>query len=602
MIQSVDLISIDNHFGDIVSRLSADGGENVFLASALASMATRVGHACLDLSAWAGGSVVTHGDESYRCPELSPWLEELSASSAVGTGRYVTPLVLENSRLYLRRYWEYENDVAKFIIARGSHLDAELDMDSLVEAVGRLFPDQTDGCNWQRLAAMAAVLRPFVVINGGPGTGKTTTVARIIALLVEQQSENEKLRIALAAPTGKAVMRLQGVMAGVKKNLACSEIVKELIPTKVTTLHRLLGSRKDSPFFNYDQKNKIPYDLVVVDEASMIDLPLMAKLMRALRPETKLILLGDRNQLASVEPGAVLGDICSRAVVPVFSREFLGKVSSVTAVDAIPATGDGQADSLVELQDSHRFATDSGIDLVGRAINLGDSGAALAVFHDARYPDVVWRDIKDGGQLRRELASRFNHHPPGWFGVDDSNLALPCLDSFQVLCAVRQGVFGVDQVNLYIEEVLSEKSDVCAESLCYQGRPVMVVENNYELQLYNGDTGIILADPAKGGELQAFFPGGEGANGSRKVPLVMLPDHKTAYAITVHKSQGSEFDEVVVILPDWQSAVLSRELLYTALTRARLRVEVWGNSEVFKATVETEISRHGGLRDKLRLT
>ncbi|MEN8134453.1 MAG: exodeoxyribonuclease V subunit alpha [Thermodesulfobacteriota bacterium] len=598
MVQSINLAAIDNHFGEFASRLSAGGGENVFLAAALASMATRAGHACLDLSAWAAASVIAADGSSYSCPELALWLAELTSSSAIGSGHDVTPLVLEDDRLYLRRYWEYEDDVAKFVIARGQAPAAEVAMEFLGEAMARLFPAQIAGCDWQRVAALAVILRPFVVITGGPGTGKTTTVARIIALLIEQQYGNENIRIALAAPTGKAVMRLQGVMAGIKKTLNCSERIRARIPTKVTTLHRLLGSCKDSPFFTHDAKNKLPYDLVVVDEASMVDLPLMAKLMRALRPETKLVLLGDRNQLASVEPGAVLGDICGQEAVVRFSTEFLARASAVTSVDGLAVGEDGQADSLVELQVSHRFGVDSGIDLVGQAINRGNGGAALEIFRDDNYPDVVWRDIGSGEQLRRELAGRFNDCPPGWFGIDDPAQVLQSLGSFQVLCAVRQSAFGINQINGYIEEALAEKWGVVSGA-GYHGRPVLVVANNYELQLFNGDTGIILADPAKEGVLQAFFPAGE--KELRKIPLALLPGHETAYAMTVHKSQGSEFDEVVIILPDWQSAVLSRELLYTALTRARQRVEVWGSAEIFKGTVKAVISRHGGLRDKLRV-
>ncbi len=599
MVQSTELEAIDSHFGAFAARLSAVEGEGVFLAAALTSMATRSGHACLDLSAWAAGSVVVINGCRYRCPELSLWLAELSASSAIGGALDVTPLVLEDDRLYLRRYWEYEDEVAKFVIGRAKNPDAEVAMGFLVEAMARLFPGQPSSCDWQRLAALAVVLRPFAVITGGPGTGKTTTVARIIALLIEQQRGNEMKRIALAAPTGKAVMRLQVVMDGIKRNLACTEQIRELIPTKVITLHRLLGGRKGSPFFKHDAKNQLPYDLVVVDEASMVDLPLMAKLMRALRPETKLVLLGDRNQLASVEPGAVLGDICNREALPAFSRDFLAKAAAVTCVNGLEVGGNGQADSLVELQASHRFGADSGIDLVGQAITRGDANAALVVFQDENYPDVVWRDIRSGEQLRQELASRFMDCPPGWFGLDDPAQALQRLGSCQVLCAVRQSPFGVNLVNGYIEEALLAKWRVVPGGLGYPGRPVQIVVNNYELQLYNGDTGIILADPAKEGALQVFFPAG--ASAPRKIPLALLPDHETAYAMTVHKSQGSEFDEVVIILPDWQSAVLSRELLYTALTRARQKVEVWGRVDIFEGTVQAAISRHGGLRDKLRV-
>jgi exodeoxyribonuclease V alpha subunit len=594
----VDLIAIDIHFGGLISRLSAGSSGNVVLAAALASMATRAGHACLELSAWTAKEVGTADGSSCRCPELPLWLAELTASSAVGDGRDATPLVLEKDRLYLHRYWQYETEVAEFVIGRGKLPDVEVSPDGLGEVVARLFPEPVNGCDRQRLAAMAAVLRPFVVINGGPGTGKTTTVARIIALLVEQWGENENIRIALAAPTGKAAVRLQKVMGGIRKNLACSASVREQIPTKVVTLHRLLGFQKDTPFFRHSEKNKLPYDLVVVDEASMIDLPLMAKLVRALRSDTKLVLLGDRNQLASVEPGAILGDICLPEAVVKFPRKFLDKACRVPDMDGLLSEGEVAKGSLVELQVSHRFGADSGIGLVGQAITRGDPDAALEVFRAADYPDVVWRDIDGGEQLRLELSNMYENCPPGWFGVEEAELALHGLGSFQVLCAVRHGAFGVVMVNRYIEEALAGKWDVVPGGVSYPGRPVMVVANNYELQLYNGDTGIIKGVSGKDGELQVVFPAGE--KGLHKLPLAMLPDHETAYAMTVHKSQGGEFDKVVLILPDRPSAVLSRELLYTALTRARQSVEVWGSPEIFKGAVATAIRRHSGLGDKIR--
>lgn len=593
----VDFAAIDNHFGAFISRLSGGGTANIALAAALTSAATRAGHTCLDLSAWATGSVVESDGVDCQGPDLKAWLAELVASSVVGAGGDATPLVLESNRLYFRRYWEYENDIVNFVVGRSRQVNPDIDREWLAAAVQRLFPAAGEQCDWPRLAALTVLLRSFVVVTGGPGTGKTTTVARIIALLLEQQAGEGKLRIALAAPTGKAVMRLQEAMAGVRRNLDCPQAVKEQMPSRATTLHRLLGYRQDSPFFRHDEQNKLAYDLVIVDEASMVDLPLMAKLMRALEAETRLVLLGDRNQLASVEPGAVLADICGHEA-PSFSGDFLDKAATITGVEGLGVGAGSRVDSLIELQVSHRFGVDSGIAKVGRAINRGEWQDALSLLQGDEYPDVGWRDVADGQQLRQALAARFGEQPPGWFGIDDPEQSLQALGASQVLCAVRKGVFGVEQVNGCIEEALASKWGIVPGSRFYPGRPVMVSVNNYDLQLYNGDTGIILGDPGKEGALQTFFPAG-GAD-IRKIPLAMLPEHETAYAMTVHKSQGSEFDEVIVILPDWQSAVLSRELLYTALTRARQRLEIWGSVGMFRAGVKAEISRHGGLWDKLR--
>ncbi|MFO7606406.1 MAG: exodeoxyribonuclease V subunit alpha [Desulfurivibrionaceae bacterium] len=596
MAESFELVSIDNHFGAFISRLSHTTNSDIFMAASLASKATRDGHACLNLSAWAGREVATADGGCYQCPELPDWLEALAACPTVGDGSVAIPLVLEDDRLYLHRYWEYESDVARFIDERSREPNAEVAMTVLAENIARLFPDPVAGCDWQRLAALAVVLRTFVVITGGPGTGKTTTVAKIIALLLEQTGGDSKLRIALAAPTGKAVMRLQAVMAALRKNLSCAESVKERIPAKVFTLHRLLGSRRDSPFFIHDENNRLPYDLVVVDEASMVDLPLMAKLVRALRADTRLVLLGDRNQLASVEPGAVLGDICQREELSEFSEEFLKLAASLTEVrNLVP--GEGRGDSLVELRVSHRFGMESGIGMLGRAINRADTDAALGAFRDERYSDIVWREVGSERGLQRMLAERFAAFPPGWFGVEEPEQAVRALGRSQVLCAVRHGGFGVYGVNFYIEKILAEEWPATPGGTAYRGRPVMIVENNYDVKLFNGDTGLVLADPDNGEALCAFFPDGDG--GVRKIPLAMLPAHETAYAMTVHKSQGSEFDEVVVILPDHRSPVLTRELLYTALTRARQRVEVWSSVAVFTDTVQAVVGRHGGLGKKL---
>lgn len=593
-----DIASIDIHFGNYISGNVGGGGEGVFLAAMLASKVTRGGSVCLNLREWAGRDVAIAGDEGYRCPELQQWLEELSGCPAIGTGRGSTPLVLDSGRLYLQRYWEYEDDIAEFIISRSRH-PGEMAVDNRLQTLyERLFPNPEGIVDWQGLAALAVLLRSFVVITGGPGTGKTTTIAKIITLMLEHHSADNILRIALAAPTGKAVMRLQGVMAALKMSISCPEAVREQIPTRVVTLHRLLGSRKDSPFFRHDDNKQLPLDLLIVDEASMVDLPMMAKLVRALSPSTRLVLLGDRDQLASVEPGAVLGDICRKESLPRFSRGFLDKAALVTPVDGIPGDGDGLADSLVELQKSHRFGADSGIYLVGQAVKRGDSEQAMELLLDEKYPDVVWREINTVAQLRQSLHDRFSGAPPGWFGVNDPESALQCLGATQILSAVRHGGFGVVKLNGYIEEVLSEKWGVAPGALSYPGRLVMVVENNYQLELYNGDTGIIMGDPAKdAAPPHVVFPTGDGD--FRQIPLAMLPDHETAYAMTVHKSQGSEFAEVILVLPDRLSPVLTRELLYTALTRARQRVEVWGRPEIFKKMAGVEISRYGGLRSKL---
>ena len=360
-------------------------------------------------------------------------------------------------------------------------------------------------------------------------------------------------------------------------------------------MHRLLGPRKGSPFFRYNEQNYLPYDLVVIDEASMVDLPLMAKLMRALDPATKLVILGDRHQLASVEPGAILGDLCRRDKLTTFSASFIDCASQVVEASSLTVSTDRRADSLVELRRSHRFGDESGIGLLSRALNNGDGDGALKILHDSSYPDVVWREVDNRRRLHGELKKRFENKAPAWFGLVEPGQALKELERSQLLCAVRRGPFGVEGVNPLVEEILAARFPVVPGERNYQGRPVMISRNDYELELYNGDTGIIMPEPGKTGRTQAFFPGR--GNDCREIAFTMLPPHETVYAMTVHKSQGSEFNEVVVILPDHPSAVLSRELLYTAVTRARERLEIWADSKVFLEAVSSVLGRHSGLRD-----
>jgi exodeoxyribonuclease V alpha subunit len=596
-VRTAEIDSIDQHFGDFVMRLSPGCEKGVFLAAALTSLATREGHTCLELPAWEGGKVIAASGRSYQVPELQRWLQEVSLSPAVGTPEDLTPLVHDDHRLYLRRYWEYEKDIAEFVIERGSRPDRKVDPDVIVGAMKRLFPDNSGGgCDWQSLAALAVLIRPFVVIAGGPGTGKTTTVAKIIALVIEHGSGGEVPRIALAAPTGKAVMRLQGVMTVIRDSLACPEQIRAQIPGTATTLHRLLGPRKGTPFFKHNARNLLPYDMVIIDEASMVDLPLMAKLMRALSPDARLVLLGDRYQLASVEPGAVLGDLCRREQLTTFSSSFIKCASRITEVGGLSESSDCRADSLVELRTSHRFEDKSGIGLLSRAMNHGDAEGALKILCDGSYPDVVWRQVDNAGRLREELKNRFSNESPAWFGSVEPGQALQEMGRSQLLCAIRKGVFGVDGVNSMVEEILSASFPIVPGGT-YQGRPVMISLNDYEMGLYNGDTGVVMAEPGEAARTFAFFPGQEGD--CRKVALTMLPPHETIFAMTIHKSQGSEFDQVVVILPDHRSAVLSLELLYTAITRARKRLEIWGDPKIFREAVSVALGRHSGLRDRL---
>ncbi|WAK02713.1 exodeoxyribonuclease V subunit alpha [Methylobacter sp. YRD-M1] len=467
------------------------------------------------------------------------------------------PLVLEQNRLYLHRYWDYESRLAKQIKAMAQ---AKPSIEGLEVALDRYFPALSDEVDWQREAARMALTRGFCIITGGPGTGKTTTVVRILALM--QELASEPLHIALAAPTGKAAMRLQESIGANKASLPCDESVKQFIPEKVITLHRLLGAMPPSPYFRHNADKPLIHDLVVVDEASMVDLALMSKLVDALKPGAGLILLGDKDQLASVESGAVLADLT--AILP---------------------------DCTLELKKSHRF--DENIKKLATAVNQ-------------QQADVAWQALQSGDKnitlLDQDPVDYVAGQQADYLRLikaaapfDEIYRAFTC---FQVLCANRHGKNSVAEINHLVEQKLVAQKLINVSGFWYVGRPVMVTQNNPALQLYNGDIGICLPDNDQERKLMVFF---QRADGSVKKYLpARVPHCETVFAMTIHKSQGSEFKEVLIALPDAVNPVLTKELLYTAITRARKTVKLVADEAVFAATVGRRVERITGLVDKFK--
>jgi exodeoxyribonuclease V alpha subunit len=409
MIRPFELSAIDRHFADFICRVAGEPGPWLKLAASLASNAVGNGHICLNLADMADRAIRVNDDE-VTLPEmdkLKHWLEETKVIGKPGDFR---PLVLDDyGRLYLYRYWKYERDLAAVILEKSAALSEDLDRELLKQGLGRLFPGAgSDGPDWQQVAAVATLRKRFCVISGGPGTGKTSTVVKIIALLLEQ-AKGAHLRIALAAPTGKSAARLGESVRLLKEKLDCAEQIKGLIPEGVSTIHRLLGPIDGSVRFRYSSNNQLPFDAVIVDEASMVALPLMAKLATALRHDARLILLGDRDQLASVEAGAVLGDICGAGRKEPFSAEFAALLAVTTGGGKIPVEPSGSflpplSDSLVNLKKNYRFGDMSGIGGVGRAVNDGAGEAALELLRGEFPADVTWHDVPGPDGLKKELA------------------------------------------------------------------------------------------------------------------------------------------------------------------------------------------------------
>lgn len=557
------------------------------------------------------------------------------------------PLVVMQGRMYFSRYWFYQQQVFFSISSRlSNHLDqAVVNQTDLGNTLQLLFPESSTNQqpNWQMLAATNACLNHFSVITGGPGTGKTTTVTRLLAALISQQPN---LRIALAAPTGKAAARLIESILAAKVQLAQTFPLAEKIPVSSFTLHRLLGWRPSG--FSYNHKKTLPYDLVIIDEASMVDLPMMAQLMEALGENTRLILLGDKDQLASVEAGSVLGDLCDSGVrvngyhahglheVRSQQLEELCGLKSGALTSYIEANAPLMANSLTQLRISHRFTSDSGIGKLAAAVNAGQFEQVQHSFQQFddihRYSCLAAPYSKDNSDVtieaeqawQQQVINGYGHYLTAIERGESPYQVLQLFNEFQLLCGLRQGSSGLLALNERVQKLLQGRGLLSidqgaismAQNRWYVGRPVMINQNDYELNLFNGDIGIAMMVAGNDGrqELRVCFVADvansdiEGSDADkcacnkRKIRQLLptrLPAHETAFAMTVHKSQGSEFSDVALVLPAKHSPVISRELIYTAITRGKKSFSLYSNEEVLKAGVRARIERASGLRDLL---
>lgn len=467
------------------------------------------------------------------------------------------PLILEKDRLYLHRYWQYEHRLAKHIARLADRKYPIADVDSTLD---RYFQPLRQGADWQREAAKKALLRSLCIISGGPGTGKTTTVVKIIALLLE--ITGKALHIALAAPTGKAAMRLQEAIGQTKTSLPCTEMIKKRIPEGATTLHRLLGPMPPSPYFHHHSDNPLPHDLVIVDEASMVDLALMSKLVDSLKDNARLLLLGDKDQLASVESGAVLADLTT----------------------ALP-------DHTVTLKISYRF--NETIQAMAESINQQKSDAAWKI--------VKSPSIKNIEQMKEGLIDCIAQKYSGYLSLMKQRAEYPeiyqAFNGFRVLCANRRGINGVEEINRLVERRLIQLNLISPSGHWYPGRPVIVTQNHPTMHLYNGDIGICLPDGDKNSQLMTFFQSPDG--GIKKYLPSRLPHCETGFSMTIHQSQGSEFDEILIALPETFNPVLTKELIYTAFTRAKKNITLAASQAIFVEALQHRVERFGGLADKI---
>lgn len=595
------------------TRAVPDVHPDVVLAAALAVRATRLGHVGVALAELprtvvpegaaapapgAGGGADARPDggsddvasvvDALPWPEPGAWARELAASGAVAVadphggeprsgvvGEELRPLVWDGARLYLERYWRHERRTGDELLRRAA--EAPVAADERVRSVlDRLFgPDPDD---LQRRAAEAALTRRLVVLAGGPGTGKTHTVARILAALHLTTPDGARPpEVALAAPTGKAAQRMTAAVAGAVAGLQLDATTADaLVGVEATTLHRLLGPT-GGPAFRHDRHDPLPHDVVVVDEASMVSLPLVARLLDALRPDARVLLVGDPDQLASIEAGAVLGDV----------------------VGGARAGRDGPlAPGTVVLRRVHRFGEGSPIAEVADAVRRGDVERTVALLAEGR-PGLTWVRPEDG-PARRALDAEVTGAAEATVRAaleGDAGAGLTAAASCKVLAATRRGPLGTWDWQERIERaVATAVPEVRPQARWYVGRPVMVTRNDRHTGLVNGDTGltvdageapsVVIGDPRNPDALRSFAPS-------------QLDAVETWWAMTIHKSQGSEYDHVVVSLPWAASRILTRELLYTGITRARAQVTVLGTEEAVRAAVARPVTRASGLAPRL---
>ncbi len=598
---------LDLQFARYLGQLAGEQRPEALLVAALVSRRTREGHVCVDLERFAGTRVSDARQElvdGLLWPKLDALLGAVADCPLVGAPETNTPLVSAGKRLYLRRYFEHEAVLSSAVRQRLRRSEEELFAGGPADIFARLLPPAPGSeVDWQRFAVQLALLSPFCIISGGPGTGKTSTVVRLLALLVELALARDRPppKVRLLAPTGKATLRLMESLRSARDRLECSDAVRAALPVEASTIHRALVPRGDGrPGFEHGPERPLSADVVLVDECSMVDVALMRRLIEAVPQHAKLILLGDRHQLSSVEAGAVMADLCGTDPHPGYSkgleqrfRSAFSEPPPTPARDRTPPI----ADAIVELKKSYRFGGDSGIAALARAIKSGDADRVLERLTSGG-PDLRWIAVGEGARgPKGPLEAAVLEGYAALCASAQPDQALAALGRFRVLCAHRRGPLGVEGMNRLAERTLSEASRLRATGTFYSHRPLLVRSNDYGLGLFNGDAGVVLPGRARGGELCAHFIQADGR--VRQLPLSRLPAHETAFAMSIHMSQGSEFDDVAVVLPDASSPLLSRELLYTAVTRARRHVLVYGSAESLRAAVERRVERASGLSEAL---
>lgn len=572
MEEASEVAKLPEYFGRFISGLAGNGEDWLAALAKKLLAALEEGHICLPYEDW---SALVENMRGNAFPSREAAREFLLETTVIGEDPLSgQPMVLSPSdRLYLARYRHYELLLVDKLRALAfANEEAELSKRGR-EVVMALFqgldPDRTGG---QREAVLKGLQRRLTLISGGPGTGKTSTVARLLAACIQLKEPQYRLSIALAAPTGKAATRLQEAVANFLQANGISETERNYSLGAAQTVHRLLGARSDSIFFRYDEKNPLPYDLVVVDETSMLDVPLMAKLLQAIDPgRTRLVLLGDHDQLTSVQAGSLFGDLVEAA-----------------RLQESPLNPCCQ-----RLRETFRFGASSGIGRFVQAMQNEQIGEAEEILFSTKWEDIQfieWKEVSSFTSWVEEAARGYIERLSASSSVDR---VVEALGAFRLLTALRQGLHGSDAVNSLLRQKFNPTG---GRQSYYHGMPVQILQNDYGVKLFNGDTGVLWEDE-RGERLTALFPlPGEG---HKMFSLARLPRWESAYAMTIHRSQGSEFDEVVLVFPPEDNPLLTRELVYTGVSRARNKVCILGSKEVLRKVLRRKVKRVSGIVEEM---
>ena len=556
--------ALDRRVARLVAGRCSKNREVVELVVSLVSYQLRQGHVCLDLYSDPPAEVEPFLPDGLW-PALPGFLPECPVVSDEDPGDQ--PLILSRKgKLYFHRYWHYERELLQAVTDRCGGLSEE-DRKSVVKSAEA---GQTGfALSGEQQDAVATAMRSrLTLISGGPGTGKTSTIA---SLIVQSSATMEDVEssIALAAPTGKAAQRMQ---QSLEKGLMTMDV--KPLNIQATTVHRLLGYKRFSSQFRHDQKHPLPFQLVIIDEASMLDLPLFAKLILAVAPEARLVLLGDRHQLSSVEAGSIFGDLVEAGTCyyPLQNRT-------------------------IDLRKNFRFPEDSLLHRLCQSVKLGEADRAAQLI-ETENSEVHFMPLPPPQGLKQELGNALLAHYAQLHSERDPGAALDLLGKRCLLSPNRKGPYGVEELNRTMESLLALRHPSMWEGRHYHGKPILITENSYDLNLFNGEIGVFLSSPNQPDQLRAWFYG-DSSGEVRKYPISALPAFETAYALTVHKSQGSEYQKVYLILPPGKVSVLTRELLYTALSRSRKTVHIWANLPIFKFAIRRPTRRSSGIVDRL---